>query len=500
MFTLVNFTSEKYQVKYYDESISFTYYDKEEDFFNEYCVFVKKNKKIFTLDGDEITKHFSSMNSIGKTFLENKIINIPGRFFFKYKFIQKIDLNVDISKSKDHPITFASQNNKFSSISLFNDLKKLIEKSTSLKYEKCKSIEVYNKFNFLEDIETYLVIGNQGFDHEWLINETNFLLDLYQKMKNNGEPVYFKGVQNWIRSVKINSVLHLFLSYSLESFQTFIESINFLNLDLSNDNINSLGYIIEVYSLCDDDICKLISILIKFNLQYDVIYTSNLFSSNRLNMILNGQTIIKGIESNFDNLRFEHIILNLYVIFVEQLRDTDIVINSTFDSFTRHFLDDKTSPRLNSTSNLIAIKHINKFKVKESMFYPCKTTFSNDFSRYDNDDSKHDKLIHSFAKYYKPIENNKSKDYFNDFIPTALKILIRLKVINYFSFSVDECLNFYNKLKTLLCFYEIRLGNESVCTKNTKIKSSAQDVLYTNELCSEIFSYLSIKSKPFTLE
>lgn len=500
MVKLINFTSKKYQIKYYDENISFTYYDPDEDFFNEFCVFIKKNEKIFTLEGDEITKHFSSINSIGKTFFEKQITKIPGRFFFKYKFVQNINLNVDISKSKDHPITFAAQNNKFSSISLFNDIKNVYEKTTGLKYEKCNSIDVYNKFNLLSDIETYLVIGNKGFDCEWLINETNFLLDLYQKMKNNGEPVYSGSVQNWIRNVKIKSVLHLFLSHSFETFQEFIESVNFFNLDLSNDNINSLGYIIEVYNLCDDDVCKLISILIKFNLQYDVIYTSNLFSSNRLNMILNGQTIIEGIKSNFNNLRFEHIILDLYVIFVEQLRDTNTIINSTFDNFTRHFLDEKNSKRLNSTSTLTVSQCKNQIKLKEINFYPCKIIFRDDFSKYENKNCKDEKLekfIHSFAKYYKHVENSKSKDYFNDFIPTALKILIRLKVINLFSFSISDCLKFYDKLKLLLCFYEIRIGNVSVCMEKTKIKTFTQDVLYTDELSSEIFSYLDIKTKNF---
>jgi hypothetical protein len=206
---------------------------------------------------------------------------------------------------KDHPISIAVQHHnpekKFKNI-----LMKIQYAMPKYEYERCKNIDVYNRFRILTSPKDIIKIAKVAFETEWLIRETYFLVYLYEAYKCTKKIGEMLSNSSWMIADGIKSVLQLLMVYPAPDYGLFIKMVKgHRRLDLSEDNINSVYYVVDTYNLSDATIVEFICFCIEKKIRCDVVMElDSLWENERLNMIFLRKNFISAISVCFNNRKY----------------------------------------------------------------------------------------------------------------------------------------------------------------------------------------------------
>lgn len=338
--------------------------------------FLLLDNKIFNLSKNDITDNISQYKL-------NICDEIGFSLFYELINTYKVNVlfdNIIIDDRKNNIILTLLKHNK-ASITNYNFMINIINKliTTKIQISKTNDIYIYNRFLIIKNLKSFISLAYIIFEHEWLINETTFLIELYNRYKINNHIGLFVQESYWIALNQNKSILQLLLSNPFESIELFLKNIDD-NIDLTNDNINSINYITDTYSLSDIDVILLIIKLSKYGLNCNVKVTvNNLLSNEFLGKGFLGNNFITQTQNYFYSRMGGIPIVKLFVFFIQEKENTSITSFKLFrktkfvDLIRSIKYDDKKFNYLSvikSLMNHLHFSYLERYKdfIKELMF------------------------------------------------------------------------------------------------------------------------------------
>jgi len=249
------------------------------------------------------------------------------------------EMNITIDETKDHPICLAVKS-KHPDKFFRRIIDKIKRADPKFKYVKCTNTDIYHRFKILMSVKELINLAFVGFDHNWLINETDFLLHLYNCYRNSGSIGKYLSNSSWIACGKIQTVLQLLMTYPAPDFGLFFEKCKASNLiELSADNVNSIFCIIDTYNLDDSKISDIICYCIQMGIRFDVVTINELWNIPRMNSKFysnNFASVIGAMYSSGNNV-YRNCVEKIYF----ELCDRHQFSNSNLQSLVKKTIKDK---------------------------------------------------------------------------------------------------------------------------------------------------------------
>lgn len=340
MSTLVYLIDNEYSYIYDDDEL------KQTSFINdERNVFIRKDGRIVTPCGVQIAVP-DKCNII-------PILQLPLSMYIKLHLTQKVSLTCNTVK--DHPLCIAVQmenpEKKFKRI-----IKKMQDAMPEYFYIPSKDMNVYNRFRVLTDPKEFNKLAKIAFDPTWLITSTYFLVHLYEAYKSSRKFGHLYSECQWIACDGIKTVLQLLMTYPASDYSLFLNKARTLqDLELSQDNINSVYYVVDTYNLDDGAISEFMCFCINKGIRCDVVISlDSLWENERMNVVFMNKNFISVISVCFNNRKFIEILDPIFI----QMCHRWPMCNKQIQSFVQKTTEDKLLVKQNVR---FRAKHILKY-------------------------------------------------------------------------------------------------------------------------------------------